>query len=237
MKISKKARLQEITTTEEEITKARDTAIAISQDATPNIKELLYSDNLADVEVGIKQLNEFSDKCWLLSALSLYTLIYNKNMYTQSGLTWVEYLAESKKRLGLDKREVSAQLSSARFFIKNYELLVKEGWNPIGSARKLEKAELALELSGDIKATVKHIATDTWSDFKDWYSSFRPQDETIALPRSKVKYVSNAVYVDDVEAITVSASLDNKTRARYMEYLRQVFEIVKTGKEPVISEK
>lgn len=237
MKISKKARLQEITTTEDEIAKARDTAIAISQDATPNIKKLLYSEKLDDVEIGIKQLNEFSDKCWLLSALSLYTLIYNKNMYTQSGLTWTEYLAESKKRLGLDKREVSSQLSSARFFIKHYDLLIKEGWNPIGSARKLEKAELALELSGDVKATVKHIAKDTWAEFKDWYTSFRPQEEAPALPHAKIKYVSNSVYVDDIEAVTVSPELDNNTRARYLNYIRQVFDILKTGKEPVISDK
>ena len=52
--------------------------------APTNALDLFYSDNLEEIESGIKQLNEYSSKCWILSAIALYTLIYDKAIYSQS---------------------------------------------------------------------------------------------------------------------------------------------------------
>lgn len=170
--------------TEDELYNARESAFAISQGYVPNIQDLLYSEKLDDVENGIRKLNQMSNQCWLLSAITTYALIYNQNMYTQSGLSWTDYLANSKKRLGIDKRDLSYQLSSARFFIKYREKLFAKGWNIENSMAKLRKAELALELSGDIDTTIDHIVNDTWQKFKEWYSSFKVQP---ALPGTPSK--------------------------------------------------
>lgn len=229
-------RLGEITK-DEELFKARETAIQLSTDIAPNVQDLMYATTLNEVETGIKKLNEFSNKCWLLSAITIYTLIYNQNMYEQSGLVWSEYLAESKSRLGLDPRDISEQLSSARFFISHREALVRNGWTPIGSSRKLARAELALELCGDIDLVINHVINDSWRDFKAWYESYKkapvlppPTD----VEKSVIRYESNKVYINDIEAVTISSQLPVADRERYENYIRQVFDAIKEGLEPAI---
>ena len=158
----------------EAVEKAKNTVIAIAKENAPeNIVELFSSSSLDVVEEGIRNLNNFSSKCWILSAIILYTIVYDKEMYKQSGLAWQDYSKAARQRLGLDPREITEQLSGARFFIKYHDKLMQYGWDTTVPNQSLARGELALELSGDIDETLKHMINDTQRGFRDWYQSFK----------------------------------------------------------------
>ena len=230
-----------IDATEDELESAKLNAVALSQDNInqKSLVNLFYSENLNEVENGIKLLNEYSEKSWLLSALLLYTMVYNKDLYRQSGLEWTEYIRKSRARLGMEARDVSEQLSAARFYIKHHKALIKYNWSPVGSRRKLSTAELALRLSNNLEQTLQHLAADTWQDFKLWYYSFKIQK---ALPkatenrRTDISYSKNKYKIGDIEAVTISKDLSKSDNERLNKYIKQIFTALENGYEPAIIE-
>lgn len=228
-----------IDATEDEVEEAKQTAIAlVSETANANyIDNLFYSENLAEVEAGIKNLNDFSNKTWILSAILLYTLIYNHNLYEQSGLMWNEYSKQARERLGLDPRDITEQLSAARFYIKHHDAMVRYGWTPNEANRKLARAELALELSGNIDEVLAHLANDSWEKFKGWYQSFK---SAAALPkpteykRDDIDIQGSRVFIQGIEAVNISDKIPEQDRERIERYVGQIFEAIKLGYEPAI---
>jgi len=218
--------------------KAKETAIALTDgNYSLNIDSIMGSDNLGDIESGIRYLNEISDKCWLLSSIALYSMVYDESMYKQSGLFWADYLKESRARLGLAPRDVSEQLSAGRFFIKHYSALERAGWSPIGSARKMARAELAVEMSGSVEETIKHLVSDSWREFNAWYSSFKPVQ---ALPkpteyaRDDIEITPDKILVQGIDAVTLNDELPLADRERFAGYMTKIFEAIKNGYEPAI---
>ena len=65
-----------IDASENELDSAKENAVMLTQGTygQNEIVGLFYSENLIEIESGIKQLNEYSEKSWLLSALLLYTM-------------------------------------------------------------------------------------------------------------------------------------------------------------------
>ncbi len=226
-----------IDATEDEIENAKQTAVAlIGQNTSKNAIDLFYTDNLEEIENGIRNLNEFSSKCWLLSSILLYTLIYNHNLYQQSGLDWFHYAKQARERLGIDNREITEMLGAARFFIKYHEALQREGFVIEGSNRKLARAELALKLSGDVNATIKHISHDTCREFNTWYSYFKKKTKLLQNDRRRedVRSESGRFFIGDVEAVSFSDRLSEDDSARLREYMRQIFDAIRNGYEPAI---
>lgn len=202
---------------------------------------LLDNDNLAEVENGIRQMNEFADKCWLLSSIMIYTLIYDKNMYEQSGLNWLEYVAQSKERLGIEPTDFSMCLCTAKFFIKYHRDLVKAGWNPVGSRRKLARAELALALSGDLNATINHLVNDSWRDFFAWYSEIKNPEKYIGTNkpvetvRKDIKITKKGkITVGGVVPVTIADELSPEDKSRLQDLILQYFECLQTGDYPAL---
>lgn len=219
----------------EKLEAAKKTAIKLTKDNV-NAKKLLESTDLKEIESGIKKLNEYKDKCWLLSALLLYTKIYDMNIFEQSGLSWTSYLAETKVRLGLDKRDVSEQLSSARFFMKYQDKLIEKGWNPVGSASKLARGELALELSDDLDGTIDHIVNGSFRDFKEWYSSFKVKTlmyPTEEPPKKDVEIEKNVFKINGKVAVTISEEIDEGDKLKLQVYLNKIFNAMKQGVDPM----
>lgn len=221
-----------------EVESAKQTAVTLLENSTDmKALDLFYSENLNEIETGIKKLNDFSNKSWLLSSILLYSLIYSKDLYLQSGMGWADYSKQARERLGLDPRDISDQLSAARFFIVNHGSLERAGFNPIGNTRKLARAELATELCGDAKKTVEHLVNDSWQEFKDWYSSFKYQK---ALPiirenaRKDLKYENNKFTIDGIEAVKIADNIPETDKVRLTEYIKEIFEAIQQGYEPAI---
>ena len=230
-----------IDVSESQFEKAKETAVILSKDSMSqkNIIDLFYSDNLSEVENGIKTLNEFSSKSWLLSAILLFSMVYNKDLFAQSGLSWNAYSEQARSRLGMEKRDITEALSSARFFIQYYDGLVRYGWQPLGNRAKLARAELALELSHDIDATIQHLVNDSWEGFKAWYQSFKVQKTlpgSIDYARTDIEVKHNKFYIGGKEAVTVSSDIPQDDISRINNYLTQIFETLKKGYEPAIIE-
>lgn len=218
----------------DEIEAAKETAVAlIGTSNTTNAIELFYSENLEEIEHGIKTLNEFSNKSWLLSALLLYTLVYNKDLYMQSGLAWSEYSKQSRERLGLDPRDISEQLSAARFFILHHEMLSRAGFDPSANHRKIARAELATELCGDVNETVKHLVNDSWLEYNIWYSSFKKKKKP-GIKNSEYQIDGDKFMINGVEAVNISDSIPENEKNRINGYLKQIFEALQQGHEPAI---
>lgn len=217
----------------DEIEKAKETAVALSQGGDQKqIVGLFYSENLEEVEYGIRQLNEFAGKSWLLASILLYTIIYDKNLYAQSGLSWAEYSMQARERLGMEQRDISDHLSAARFFIKNHAELEKKGFVVSRGWSKLARAEQATELSGNVHKVIDHLATDSWKDFKDWYQSFKapkelPPAETKDIQMARKKVIANG---EEVLSITGDAPEADKMSG----YIKEIVKCLQSGYEPAI---
>lgn len=218
------------------VDKAKESVVALTKESTPqDTLDLFYSENLEEVEDGIRKLNEFSTKCWILSALALYIIVYDQNMYQQSGLSWKDYAKESRERLGLDQYEITEQLAGARFFIKYRERLLNAGWTTATPNRNLARAELAVELSGSVAQTIKHIVNDSVRSFKEWYSSFKElPEETVEDKRPDIKINSKSIKIGGIEAVKVSPNLPDKTQEEIQSYLSAIFTAIKQGYYPAI---
>lgn len=228
-----------IDATNDEVEQAKITAIALVGEASTasTIDDLFFCKSLSEVEAGIRRLNDLSNKSWILSSILLYTLVYNSSLYSQSGLTWAEYSKQARERLGLDPRDITEQLSGARFFIRHHKAMKRYGWTPNEANRKLARAELALELCGDVDEVMKHLAKDSWLEFKEWYQSFK---ETKTLPprteykRNDIDIKKSKVYIKGIEAVSVSSKIPKQDRERIEKYLVQIFDCMKLGYEPAI---
>ena len=221
----------------DEVESAKISAVSLlKENKGLDVMDLFYNDDLDFIENGIKNLNDYSNKSWLLSSILMYTLVYNKGLYAQSGLSWIEYQAQSRERLGIDSRDISEQLSAARFFITNHDELIRQGYDFGSSNRKLARAELATELCGDVHETIRHLCNDKWLDFKDWYSSFKTK--TIEAPteykRKDIDIQGNKVYIKGVEAVKVSDKIPKQDKERIEKYIGQIFEAIRKGYEPAI---
>ena len=226
-----------IDATVDQVASARETAISLIGE-TPNkdTMDLFFCDNLEEVESGIKNLNEFSNRSWILSSILLYTLIYNNDLYLQSGLDWAEYSRQSRERLGIDQRDITEQLSAARFFIQYHKALDRAGFVPNSANRKLARAELALSLCGSIDETIKHLVNDTWAEYKDWYSQFKRKNlpKPTEYIRTDIKIEKNHYLMGDIEAITVSDKLPEEEQVRLNNYMKIIFDTIAKGYEPAI---
>ena len=228
-----------IDATFDEVQSAKETAISLMEGSIvqQTAEDLFFTDNLVEVETGLKKLNDFSNKSWLLSAIILYTLIYNKGLYEQSGLSWEDYSKQARERIGIEPRDITEQLSASRFFIQHHAELERQGFEPTGNNRKLARAELATELSGDVHEVIKHLVKDTWADFKDWYTSFKSSKKIEAPTEYKRKDIDikgNRVYIQGIEAVKVSDKIPPQDKERIEKYIGQIFESIRLGYEPAI---
>lgn len=223
----------------DEVQTAKESAIALVQGSIvqQTAEDLFYTDKLEEVEHGLKSLNEFSNKAWLLSAIVLYTIIYNNELYAQSGLSWEEYSKQARERIGIEPRDISEQLSASRFFIQHHAELERQGFAPSGNNRKLARAELATELCGDVHLAIKHLIKDSWTEFKAWYSSFKTKKAIEApndIKRPDIDIKGNRVYIQGIEAVKVSDKIPQQDKERIEKYIGQIFESIRLGYEPAI---
>lgn len=221
---------------QDSLERAKSIVVELTKDsASVNPLDLFYSDNLEEVESGIKHLNDYSSKCWILSGLALYSLIYEKNLWQQSGLSWSEYTHQTTARLGLDSRDVSEQLAGARFFIRNRVQLLNAGWTTKVSNRNLARAELAVELSGSVEETIKHLVNDSVKDFQSWYQSFKvlPSVEPIDK-RPDIVIEKGGIKINGINAVIISQELPENERTQIEGYLTQIYKAIKAGDIPAI---
>ena len=226
-----------IDATVDELEDAKKSAfLLVGNTSATKALDLFRSQNLSELEQEIKNLNTFSAKAWLLSSMLLYTLVCNAELYRQSGLDWFHYSRQTRERLGLDNREITEQLGAARFFIKNHKKLVQKGFQPNGNNKKLARAELAQKLCGSVDETISHIVSDTWEEFKAWYTSFKPvkKIEQTASSRPDIKVEGEKFIIGDEEAVTVSDNLSQSDKKRLNDYIKAIFKIMAAGYEPTI---
>lgn len=222
---------------EQEFQEAKQSALVLVSDKFNVSNITLDCDNLEDIEEQIKTLNDYADKCWLLSSILLYSLVYNKKLFSQSNMTWQEYVFKAKRRLNMDRAEIYESLASARFFVKHHKQLIEQGWTPAGSHRKLSRAECAFELTGDIDSVISHLVNDSYLKFKAWYSSFKPV-QSLPMPTNKARndidIIDNNITINGIKAINFSDHVQDKDKQRFENYIVQIFEAIKYGYEPAI---
>ena len=226
-----------IDATSDEVETAKETAISLMQESSVQqmAQDLFFTDNLVEIETGIKRLNEFSNRSWILSGIILYSLIYDKGLYTQSGLSWEQYQTDAKRRIGLDIRDITEQLSAARFFIQNHAELERKGFNPSGNNRKLARAESATKLCGDVHLTIEHLCNDTWKEFNEWYSSYKPKKALpVEIKNDEIDFKDSKIYIKGKPAVTFSKDVPDEYKQRLEKYMNQIVDAIRQGYEPAI---
>ena len=220
-----------------ELAAAKQTASMLVYDSSvKKIADVFNVKSLDEAEEKIKTLTDFSNKTWLLSSILLYTLIYSDRLYRQSGLDWNSYMARARERIGLEQRDISQMLSSARFFILYNRQLVEAGWTPSNKASTLKYAELALSLCGDLDLTISHLISDTWDEFKKWYSSYKTPKNNL-VEQENFSYSRGKFLYSGEEAVTISKSIPPYQRGTIRDCLKEVFSILKSGGIPVVTRK
>ena len=127
-------------------------------------------------------------------------------------------------------------LSASRFFIQHHAELERQGFDPSGNNRKLARAELATELSGYVHAVIKHLVADSWTEFKDWYSSFKVKaiQSPADIKRPDIDIKGKKVYIQGIEAVKVSDKIPQGDKERIENYIEKIFDAIKKGLETVI---
>ena len=96
----------------------------------------------------------------------------------------------------------------------------------------MARAEIALELSGDLDKTVRHIASDSWPKFNKWYSSYKIKVVEQDYKRDDIDV--DGFKIRGIEAVTISERLPAEDRKKMRGYIERIFEILKRGDEPAI---
>lgn len=221
-----------IDATAEELKSAKESALSLVSDNF-NASDLFYCNDLEYIENGIKNLNDFSGKAWLLSAILLYTIIFDRELYLQSGLKWSEYTKQARQRLGMEQREITDQLAAARFFILHHTELEEKGFKPEGNYKKLARAELASRLCNSVDLTIDHLINDTREDFTSWYFSYKTKKKK----RDDIKIENGKYYIKNIEAVTISNVIPDADKKKLNKCINQIFRALEKGITPKITTK
>lgn len=224
-----------IDATHDEVESAKQSALQLmgSQKET---MDLFYASDLEDIEKGIKRLNEFSSKSWLVSALLLYTMIFNNSLYRDSGLDWRHYTQQARERLGLDNRDITDQLCAARFFIRHHEKMEKAGFDfQHISTSKLARAELAFSLCKNANEVIKKLVeTKSFAEFREWYQSLKPAKKLLDNDRIRKEIEPKKFSINGIRAVEISADIPEDDQLRLKNYIKEIMEVMAGGYEPAI---
>ena len=226
--------------TEEQVFKAKNNAIALTsvKNNTLELSSFINLTSLEDVENGIRQLNDASNSAWLLSSLLLYQCVYDKKLFSQSGIdSWEDYVFNAKKRLGMSRQQVSRSLMAAKFFIEYNDKLMEKGYTP-KVFQSLAFAYNAVNQVGDVDTVIDHLINDSAHDFEDWFRSFKdvqkldaPNADSI---RDDIEITADSVTIGGQSLFTMSSDVEEKDKEQFMSLISQVYAAVKDGYEPAI---
>jgi len=225
---------------EEQIKKAKTNAVSLVNVNNSNydIYNFLNVESLEAVEEGIRKLNDASNSAWLLSSLLLYQCVYDKKLFSQSGIDdWEDYVFNAKKRLGMSRLQVSRHLTAAKFFIEYNDKLMEKGYKP-RVFQSLAFAYNAIKATGDVDAVIDHMINDSAHEFEDWFRSFKevkkldaPQSDLI---RDDIMVTEDSVYIAGQSLFEVGDDIPEDEKKKFMTLISQVYAAVKDGYEPAI---
>ena len=78
---------------------AKESAKEILESEKPYLESIFDGKTLVEVESGIKNLNNYSEKCYIASALALYSIIYDQQLYTESWINLGRIYKTNKRKV------------------------------------------------------------------------------------------------------------------------------------------
>lgn len=188
---------------------------------------ILEVSSLSEIEKGIKRLNEQTSAVWFITSLAIYSVVYDGELYSESGLKWKEYRSQTRERFGMDYQDFSEALSAGKFIAEHGKELFAAGWKPERSMRKLARANLALKLCGDPSVVINHLVNDQWIDFKAWYSGIGTS-RAIELQKpvvgpGEISFKRGRVFVNGVEPVAVSKEIPEDDQKAIMKLVADYF--------------
>lgn len=179
---------------------------------------ILTVTSLEELEHAIKRLNEQTSAAWFITALALYAIVYDGELYSASNLTWRQYRAQTRERYGMDYQDFSEALSAGKFIAEYGKQLFAAGWAPDRSMRKLARANLALKVCGDPNLVIQHLVNDQWIEFKAWYASLKhklietPENKRGRPAKRVIEIKRGKIYIDGVEPVKFDKSISNEEK-------------------------
>ncbi len=190
---------------------------------------ILTVTSLEELEHAIKRLNEQTSAAWFITALALYAIVYDGELYSASNLTWRQYRAQTRERYGMDYQDFSEALSAGKFIAEYGKQLFVAGWTPERSMRKLARANLALKVCGDPNIVIHHLVNDQWIEFKAWYASLKqklitsPESKRGRPAKSVIEIKRGKIYIDGVEPVKFNKSIPEEDKKEIYQLIINYF--------------
>lgn len=214
------------------IKKDKYAPIHIDQISKEYSLDFLYSDNLEEIENGIKQAYLGVEASILVIALAIVK-IEREALYIQAGYTSLtDYLNNSELRLKMPKQTVTTYKRIGEAYLKYKNELQKYGFIETGNLNKLRYLEAALEKHEDKNAVFKMLNTATFREFLE-FAKAEPQQEKY-IPRTEIN--GSDILIDGVKAISIPETLDENLRQEIQNLIIEFFRIKKSGNIPYLVE-
>ncbi len=191
---------------------------------------ILTVESLSELEDGIKRINDQTSAAWFIISLAIYSVIYDGELYTSSGLTWRQYRSETRERFGMDYQDFSEALSAGKFIQEHGRELFAAGWKPERSMRKLARANLALKICGDPSMVIDHLVNDQWIDFKAWYAGLKntlipgPIDKSqVSQGQRVIEIKRGKILIDGVEPVTIADTVPADEKKELLDLIRAFY--------------
>ncbi len=174
---------------------------------------ILEVTSLSELEKSIKKLNEQVSAVWFITSLAIYSVVYDGELYSESGLRWKDYRKQTRDRFGMDHQEFSEALSAGKFIAEYGKELFAAGWKPERSMRKLARANLALSVCGDPTLVIDHLVNDQWIEFKAWYGGLKqklipgPDKKPGSSKNRVIEFKRGKVFVNGVEPVVIAEGI------------------------------
>lgn len=163
---------------------------------------ILRSNNLADLEQGIRAAKKVGDMAWYVIACAL-TKILDGGLYAQTGLSKDKYKLQIRARLGIDARKLSDFLTAGRFLVQHGQKLIDRGWQPEGMESKIR---IASRLKKQVKSEAKvldALMSKSTEDLREMLRKKKSADE----PASTVTLTDGRVELNGKELLTIASDL------------------------------
>jgi hypothetical protein len=197
--------------------------------------DYLYSEDLEEIEDGIKETARGIDTASLAIALAI-AKIDQLALYIQVGYkSYLEYIKAADTRLNMPAQTVSDYKRIGETYIQYRERLQKAGFQEEGNLHKLRYLELALKHHNP-REVFRRLTSDSFRRFKEFATNGGPSERSDeeADYEPEVRVTPTQIKIDGKNVLKLDKNLDERVRNELAEYLKSIYTIKASGNTALV---
>ena len=199
--------------------------------------DFLYSNDLAEIEEGIKET--FKGVNFANFGLCMaFAKIDREALYLQAGhKSYLQYLDQAEDRLNMSRKTMSDYKRMGEAYLDHKADLQLNGFKGEGHLHKLRYLEQALKIH-DPDEVFQRIANDPFRRFRDYATGESPSERSDTEPVLQyvpdIQITPERIVVDGKNILNFPGDLDERTKEELADYLKQIYEVRATGNRPYV---